>query len=156
MAKKYRVTLSEKEREALHALVKKRSPKAIQVKRAYILLAADESGDQGWPDEQIHATYSVSLRSIERVRQRYVEEGWEMAVHGKKREVFKEKLFDGAVEARLIALRCSDPPEGRARWTLHLLADKMVELAYVETISHESVRQLLKKTRSSPGESNRG
>lgn len=147
MSKKYRVNLTVEEREDLQTLITKRSPKAIQVKRAYILLAADEAGEKHWQDAQIHATYHASIRSIERVRRRFVEEGYEIAVHGKKREVFKEKVFDGEVEARLIALRCSEPPAGRSRWTLELLADKMVELRYVESMSYESVRQLLKKTR---------
>jgi transposase len=156
MAKKYRVTLTDSEREKLQALVKKRDPKALQVKRAYMLLAADELGEKRWPDEQIRSTYGVSLRNIERLRQRWVEDGLDGALQGKKREVFKEKVFDGAVEARLIALRCSDPPAGRVRWTLHLLADQMVALEYVDIISHESVRQILKKTRSSPGRSSPG
>mgnify|MGYP001232231198 CR=1 FL=1 len=146
MAKKYRICLTEKERKDLHTLITKRSPNALQVKRAYILLAADEAGEKRWPDAQIHTTYHMSIRSIERVRQRFVEEGFQVAVHGKKREVFKEKMFDGKVEARLIALRCSEPPVGRARWTLELLADKMVELRYVDAMCYESVRQILKKT----------
>ena len=146
MAKKYHVLLTAQEREALQALVTKRSSPAIQVKRADVLLAADEAGERGWTDEQMSTIYQVSLRSIERIRQRYVEEGWEIAVNGKPREWFKEKRLDGMVEAQLIALRCSEPPRRRARWTLHLLADKMVELNYVEAISHESVRQILKKT----------
>lgn len=146
MAKKYRVRLTDKERHGLHTLITKRSPKSIQVKRAYVLLAADEAGEKHWKDADIHTTYHLSIRSIERIRQRFVEEGFQVAVHGKKREVFKEKVFDGEVEARLIALRCSDPPVGRSRWTLELLADKMVELHYVDAMCYESVRQILKKT----------
>lgn len=145
MAKKYRVNLGNEERKELESLITKRSSKSIEVKRAYILLAADESGDKRWQDEQIHKSYNVSIRSVERVRERYVEDGFCIAVYGKTREVFKEKIFDGKVEAHLIALRCSQVPEGYERWTLKLLADKMVELEYVESISHESVRQLLKK-----------
>lgn len=151
MAKKYRVTLTEKEREQLERVVKKRNPKAIQVKRAYILLAADERGEKRWADDQIRTTYGVSIRSIERLRQRWMEEGLDVALSGKKREVFKEKLFDGRVEAHLLALRCSAPPEGRIRWTLHLLADRMVALEHVPAMSYESVRQILKKTRSNRG-----
>lgn len=147
MAKTYRVSLTDEERQDLHTLITKRSPKSIQVKRAYILLAADDAGEKCWQDTQIHTTYHMSIRSIERVRRRFVEEGYQVALHGKKREVFKEKVFTGDVEARLIALRCSEPPSGRSRWTLELLADKMVELRYVEAMSYESVRQLLKKTR---------
>lgn len=88
----------------------------------------------------------VGQRSIERTRQRFIEEGFKMAVDGKKRSVFKEKKFDGRVEAQLIALRCQSPPSGVQAWTLRLLAEQLVELAVVEEISHESVRQLLKKT----------
>lgn len=156
MAKKYYVRLTEPERERLQAIIKTRSAKSIQVKRAYLLLAADEQGEKNWNDSQICETYQVGRCTIERLRQRFVEEGLDVALRGKKREVFKEKVFDGSVEARLVALRCSEPPAGRAKWTLHLLADKMVELQYVDAISHESVRQILKKTRSSPGASSRG
>lgn len=156
MAKKYRVTLTDEERETLQALIKKRSPTAIQVKRAYVLLAADDLGEKRWGDDQIRTTYGVSIRSIERLRQRWVEEGMAVALYGKKREVFKERRLDGKVEAHLLALRCSEPPNGRIRWTLQLLADRMVALQHVPAISYESVRQILKKTKSSPGRSNRG
>jgi len=147
MAKTYRVSLTDEERQDLQTLITKRSPKSLQVKRAYLLLAADDAGEKRWQDAQIHHTYHLSIRSIERVRRRFVEDGYHVAVYGKKREVFKEKVFDGKVEAQLIALRCSEPPSGRSRWTLELLADKMVELRYVESMSYESVRQILKKTR---------
>jgi len=145
MGKKYRVTLTTAEQQDLQKLIARRSAKALAVKRAYILLAADENGPQQWNDTEISTTYQVGLRTVERVRQRFVEAGLQSAVYGKKREVYKEKVLDGEVEAHLVALRCSDPPNGRARWTLHLLADRMVELQYVPAISHESVRQLLKK-----------
>ena len=126
MAKKYHVTLTDPERETLQTIIKTRSSQSMQVKRAYMLLAADEQGESR-PDEQICETYKVGRCTIERLRQRFVEEGVAVAVKGKKREGFKEKGLDGVVEARLIALRCSAPPDGRARWTLQLLADKMVE-----------------------------
>lgn len=151
MNKKYRVTLTDNERAELAALITRRSEKAVPVKRGYILLAADEYGEKCWSDAQICETYAVGTRTVERVRQRFVEEGFSVAVWGKKREVFKEKLLDGQVEARLLALRCSHPPAGYAKWSLQLLADRMVELEYVEHISRESVRQLLKKTSSSHG-----
>lgn len=146
MSKRYRVTLTDKEQEELETLIKRRSEKAVPVKRAYILLAADENGEKCWTDAQICETYEVGVRTVERLRQRFVEDGFEVAVWGKKREVFKEKVLDGKVEARLVALRCSQSPSGYAKWSLRLLADKMVELAYAEHISHESVRQILKKT----------
>jgi len=151
MGKKYRVTLTAAEQQSLQELIARRSAKALVVKRAYLLLAADENGPQQWNDVQISSTYHVGVRTVERARQRFVEDGFEIAVYGKPREVYSEKVFDGEVEAHLVALRCSDPPAGHARWTLHLLADRMVELNYVPGISHESVRQLLKKTNSSPG-----
>lgn len=91
MTKRYRVQLSITERQALQSLVSQRSSLVPQVKRAYILLAANEAGESGWTDEQMSLTYQISLRSIERVRRGYVEEGWERAVNGKSREVFKEK-----------------------------------------------------------------
>ena len=144
-AKLYRVHLTEEEREELTILIQRRSQKSQQVKRSYVLLAADEHGEKCWKDKQIAQAYGVSVRSIERLRERFVLDGLERALEGKKREVFREKLFTGEVEAKLIALRCSEPPEGYNRWTLQLLADKMVELNYVEHISDESVRQLLKK-----------
>ena len=145
MGKKYRIHLSAQEREALQKIIAKRSEKSQVVKRAYILLAADENGEKRWVDSVISATYGVRVQTVERVRKRFIEEGFSAAVQGKKREIFKEKVFDGEVEAHLVALRCSACPAGYNKWTLHLLAEKLVELKYVESISHESIRQLLKK-----------
>ncbi len=145
MAKIYRVTLTDEERRELSELISRRSEKFLPVRRAYILLAADENGEQGWTDQRICGAYRVSPRTVERTRKRFVTDSFSIAVHGKKREVFKEKILDGEVEARLIALRCSDPPAGYAKWTLELLADRMVELNYAEHISRESVRKILKK-----------
>lgn len=144
--KKYHVTLTESERDQLKAIIAKRKADSQAVKRAYVLLAADEN-QPGWlKDEQIQKIYQVSIRSVERLRERFVEDGLEIALNGKKREKYKEKIFDGAVEAHVVALRCSQPPSGRARWTVRLLAQKMVELSYVETIGRETVRKILKKT----------
>ena len=108
------------------------------------MLAADENGER-MCDREIARCYKVTVRSIEGIRKRFVEEGFCQVVYGKKRTVFKEKLFDGRVEAHLFALRCSAPPKGHSAWTLQLLADHMIRLGYVESISYESVRQLLKK-----------
>lgn len=144
MVKKYVVTLSAAERNELTGVIQRRNEKAQAVKRAYILLSADEKGE-ALSDAEIAARYKVSVRSVEGIRRRFVEEGFSQVVYGKKRTVFKEKRFDGRIEAHLIALRCSDPPDGRSGWTLHLLAGQMVRLGYVESISHESVRQMLKK-----------
>jgi hypothetical protein len=144
MVKKYIVSLMEEEQKELRGIIGKRNEKAQVVKRAYVLLAADENSE-GLCDSEIARRYKVTVRSIEGLRKRLVEEGFAQVVYGKKRTLFKEKLFDGRVEAQLIALRCSDPPKGHSAWTLQLLAGHMVRLGYVEHISYESVRQLLKK-----------
>ena len=154
--KKYHVTLTDEERDQLKAIIAKRKADSQAVKRAYVLLAADEN-QTGWlKDEQIQKTYQVSIRSIERLRERFVEHGLDMALKGKKREKYKDKVFDVAIEAHAVALRCSQPPSGHARWTVRLLAQQMVELQYVETIGRETVRKMLKKTRSSLGGSRVG
>jgi hypothetical protein len=128
----------------LSGIIRRRNEKAQAVKRAYVLVAADENGG-GLCDSKIARRYKMSVRSIEGIRKRFVEEGFIRVVYGKKRTVFKEKTFDGRVEARFIALCCSDPPQGRSAWTLQRLADNMVRLGYVESISYESARQVLKK-----------
>jgi transposase len=158
MPKTYRVRLSEEERASLEEITRKRSQKAEPVKRALVLLAADESeAGPAWTDEEIAAVYPVSLRTVERLRRRLVEHGLERALYGVPRGPKQPaRKFDARTEAHLIALRCSDPPEGHAAWTLQLLADQMVALDYAESISRESVRQLLKKTSSSPGASGSG
>lgn len=146
-AKIYHVDLEESELERLETIVRKRKSTSESVKRSNILLAANRNGDKKWKDTQISEQYQVSTRTIERLRKRYVEEGLDVALKGKPRLNLDKKKFDGEVESKLIALRCSEPEEGRSSWTLQLLADKMVALDYVESISHESVRQLLKKTK---------
>jgi len=151
MPKKYRVKLTDSERSFLQGLINSRSEKSVQVKRSYVLLVTDELGEKVWSDQQINDAYGVSIRSIERLRERLCKDGLDMALKGKPRAVHRNKVLTGDVEARLIALRCSAPPLGHSRWTLHLLADKMVELHYVDHISHESVRRILKKTNLSPG-----
>lgn len=150
-AKIYHIDLEGPEQEKLEAIVKKRKSTSEAVKRAKILLAADRNGDKKWGDAQISQQYEVSTRTIARLRQRYVDEGLGVALNGKPRLNLHKRLFDAEVESKLVALRCSDPEGGRSGWTLQMLADKMVALDYVESISHESVRQILKKTRSSPG-----
>ncbi len=154
--KKYHVTLTSDERQHLQAIIAKRNAKSQAVKRAYVLLAADENQPNWLKDEHIKATYQVSVRSIERLRERFVEDGFEFALKGKKREKYKDVVFDGAVEAHVIALRCSAPPAGYAHWSVRLLAEKMIELNYVETIGRETVRKMLKKTKSSLGGSSHG
>ena len=150
--KKYRVTLTKKEQSELRALIKSGTYKESRGKRAYMLLACDESkGGKKMTDEQIAKAYDVRTRTVERLRKRFVEEGYELALCGKPREVTREKIFDGRVESKLIALRRSEVPAGSNKWSLRLLADKMVELEYVDSISHESVRQILKKHQLKPG-----
>lgn len=156
MAKIYHVDLSAAERAELESIVKKRKSTSEASKRSSILLAADRLGDKVWTDAEISKTYLVSTRTIERLRERFVNEGLGVALAGKPRPNLDKIVFDGEVEAKLVALRCGEPGEGRSRWSLRLLADKMVELSHVEAISHETVRQMLKKTKSSPGGSPNG
>lgn len=148
MAKIYRVTLTDAERDELTEPVARRSGKSPPVRRACILSAADENGEQGWTDLRIREACRVSPSTVERTRKRFVADGFRVAVRGKKREVFREKIPDGKVEARLIALRCGNPPTGYAKRTPELPAGRMVELKYVEHISRESVRKILKKKRA--------
>ena len=146
MNKRYIVRLMPEEREQLKALVSKGQAAAYKIKHANILLMADGDG-QEWADEHIAQALSVHANTVRGVRQRFVEEGLEAAV-GRKRQSRPSRppLLDGEQEARLIALRCSTPPPGHGRWTLHLLADQLVELQVVERISYETVRKALKKT----------
>ena len=147
MTKKYRVTLSGEERDELSALIRKGKANARKLTHARVLLAVDESASgSGRTDEQTAQVLHLSTRTVERVRERFVEQGLAAALLPKPSTRRYERAFDGAQEARLIALACSAPLEGKARWTLRLLAEQAVELKIVETISHESVRQILKKT----------
>jgi len=146
MPKKYIVNLASTEREKLQAIIKK-DKNATKMKRAYVLLAADTSNDgPAMKDQHIHETYGVSIRTIERLRERFVMEGFEIALTGRPSYQVRERKIDGDVEAHLIALTRSEVPDGHDKWTFRLLAEKMVALEYVESISHESVRQVLKKT----------
>ena len=147
MAKKYIVRLSIKEREELERIIKKGRVATYKRQHAQILLKADE-GEKGpkWNDEKISDSYNVSVRTVERVRERLVEKGLESAINRAKQKNVRSRRLDGDQEAKLVALSCSEPPEGRARWTLKLLADKMVELEYVERVCPETVRKTLKKT----------
>src|SRR6516165_4180827 len=146
--KKYRVTLTPEERDRLTALVSAGKRSALTVTRARILLKADQAeGGPAWDDARIAEALDCGLRTVERVRQRFVERGLEPALGRKPQDrPSRERKFDGAAEARLIALACSAPPAGRARWTLKLLADKLVELELFASVSDETVRRVLKKT----------
>jgi len=137
----YIVKLSGEERQTLLDLTRKGEIKARMMKRAMILLKADE----GLTDPEIMAAVNVSRPTVERIRKRFVEGGLEKALHEDPRPGQKRKL-DGRGEAHLIAVACSDPPSGHEHWTLRLLAGRLVELSVVEGISHETVRRTLKKT----------
>jgi transposase len=140
-AKKYIVTLTNEERQELLALTRAGKISARKMKRAQILLKADEN----WKDKDIIAALNASRSTVERMRKRYVEGGLDKALNEDPRPGAKRKL-DGRAEAYLIALACSDPPEDSDHWALRLLADELIELGMVESISHEAVRQYLKKT----------
>jgi len=146
--KKYIVRLSDDERNKLKKMITSGRGPARLFTRARILLKADQSDEgPGWSDEKISEALDVTVQTVERVRKQLVEEGFDAVLTRReyKQKVSRKKI-DGEVEARLIALSCSEPPAGRARWTLRLLADKIVELGYLESISHEAIRQTLKKT----------
>jgi transposase len=151
--KKYKVTLTTDERQSLHDLIAAGKAAAKRLSHARILLKADAApGGPAWADDRIAEAVEVNVRTVERVRQRFVEQGLDAALVRKQQDrPSRERKLDGAGEARLIALACSEPPQGRSGWTLQLLADRLVELHVVDAISDESVRQVLKKTRSSRG-----
>ncbi len=142
MRKKYIVTLTESEREALREIISTGKGAARRLAHARILLKAD----QGLTDEAIVEAVEVSRPTVERVRRRLVEEGMDSALHPNKPDKPRLRKLDGRAEAHLIALACSGPPQGQVRWTLRMLADKMVELEYVDSLSYETVRRTLKKT----------
>jgi transposase len=146
--KKYIVTLTAEERQALHELIAAGKAAALKLAHARILLKADAAeGGPDWPDGRIAEAIEVSVATIERVRQRFVEQGLEAALVRKRQaRPSRERTLDGRAEAHLIALACSQPPDGRKAWTMQLLADKLVELEVVPTISDETVRRSLKKT----------
>ena len=149
--KKYLVTLTADEREHLRALITAGKAAAKKLSHARILLKADSAdGGPAWTDETIAEALDVSTDTVARVRQRFVEEGLAAALVRKKQDrPSRERVLDGAAEARLLAVACSGPPGGRTAWTLKLLADKLVELEVVESVSTETVRRALKKTQSS-------
>lgn len=146
---RYRVTLTYDERAQLMQIIKKGGHKSQKVRRALILLNCDQ-GEYGEQErstnEEIANMLKVGLRTVERVKKRFVEEGLEVALNGKTSSRVYSRKLDGEAEAHLIALCCGEAPEGHSRWTLKLLADKMVELEYVDSVSREAVRQVLKKT----------
>lgn len=152
MALLYRVTLSEAQRAKLRTLVGSGTAPATRVTRARILLKADHGeGGPAWTDAAIVTALDVDRSTVLRVRRQFVTDGLATTLARKPPDRSYERTLDGRQEAQLVALTCGAPPDGHARWTLRLLADELVRLEVVDTISHETVRQTLKQTRSSRG-----
>ena len=156
--KKYIVTLTEDEHEMLSELTKKGKHGSQKILNALILLCCDEGEfqDKRSSNKEISHVLKISMKKIDRVKKRFVEEGMDIALNGRKGSRIYKKIADGDFEARLIALSCGKPPEGRARWTLRLLAEKAVELNYADSVSHETVRRVLKKTKPNLGKEKGG
>jgi len=149
---KYRIALTKAERAELMSIIGKGHHSSQTYRSAYVLLNCDEGKySQKMTNEQISQVLKVGMRTIDRVKKRYVEGGLEAVLERKPSSRVYEKIVDGDLEAHLIALSCSKPPKGFAKWSLRLLADKMVELNYTDRISYETVRRVLKKTNSGPG-----
>lgn len=154
---KYIIRLTDEERTQLTELISTGRRAASVLTRARVLLKADASaGGPGWSDQEIAEAVETSLSSVHRVRQAFVEEGLAAALARQRPTGRQYRKLDGAQEARLVALTCSAPPEGRARWTLQLLADRLVELEVVDAIGRECVRTTLKKTTSNRGRRSSG
>ncbi len=149
--KKYIVELTSEERKQLQQLVKKGKVLGYKIRHAQMLLKADQ-GNKGpsWPDVQVAEVFAAHVTTVERLRKRFVEQGLEAALERNKRNNYARKL-DGNGEAHLIAIACSDPPTGRSEWSLRLLADRLVELSVVDSISYMTVSRTLKKTNLSRG-----
>lgn len=155
---KYRLSLTAEEREELNAIVKKGRHSSHKVLNALILLNCDEQAPmrRTLKEQQIADVLNISAMKLYRVKQRFVEEGLEIALNGRKGQRVYEKRADGEFEAHLVALSCSTPPPGHERWSLRLLADKVVELQYIDSVSYETVRRVLKKTNLNPGKRSGG
>lgn len=152
MAYPYRVLLTDDQRAELRTRVGSGPAPARQLTRARILLKADHgAGGPGWSDAAIARALDINPSTVLRVRQQFVRVGLTATLERKRPDRLYPRRLDGETEAKLIAVACSDPPEGQARWSLRLLADELVHLEVVDAISYETVRQTLKKTRSSPG-----
>ena len=145
MPKKFIVRLTEEERETLAGIVAKFKGSSQKVRRAQVLLKADVDGP-AWTDARIAEAFGCRTQTVENVRERFVVEGFDVTLHGKPRETPRSKLLDGEQEAKVIAMRLGSPPSGFSNWTLRLLAEQVVTLEIVETISYETVRRTLKKT----------
>jgi hypothetical protein len=154
--KRYVVRLTDEQRANLEALVRSGRAHARKLLYGRILLKADADGPDHWTDERIAEAFEVSTATVARERRRFWEEGLEVALMPRKPGRPRRRVLDGRAEAHLMALSCSEPPEGRERWSLRLLADRMVELGHADALSYETVRRTLKKTRSSPTSSASG
>jgi transposase len=149
---RYKVTLTREEHEQLKAVLGKGKHSSQQYKNACILINSDEGAwGRKLANEQISQVLQINTKTVERVKQRFVEEGFDECMDRKPYPKKGPIKTDGDFEAHLVALSCSEAPEGYARWSLRMLADKMIELKYTDSISHETVRQVLKKTKSSRG-----
>lgn len=155
-AHKVVVRLEAGQREALSRIVKTGTHPAAMVRRAHVLLKTDANGPDGWPDERIAEALSTSRMTVQRVRQQFAREGLDATLHRKRPTGRQYRKLDGKQEAQLVAIACSPPPEGRGRWTMKLMADKLVEMEVVESIDPATVCRTLKKMRSSPGSSSSG
>lgn len=145
MPKKYIVRLTDAERRTLRETVSKLKGSSQKVRRAQVLLKADADGPN-WIDVDIAEAYGCRVQTVENIRERFITEGFESTLHGKARSLPRPKLLDGEQEAKVIAMRLGPPPTGFANWTLRLLAERVVALEIVDSISHETVRRTLKKT----------
>jgi len=145
MRKKYIVRLTKAQRKSLAVVLAKGSAKATELRRAHILLKADSAGP-GWSDARIAEAFACHPRTVEGVRRRFCERGLDSLRHKAQRKPPRKPVFDGEAAARLTTLACSQAPEGHARWTLRLLAERAVQLEIVDAVSHETVRKVLKKT----------
>ena len=154
---RYKVTLTQEEHEACKSMLSKGKHTSQQYRNACILINSDE-GPQGnkFSTDQSAQVVQINPKTVERVKQRFVEEGFDECLDRKPYPKMGPKKADGDFEAHLVALSCSEAPEGYARWSLRMLADKMVELEYTDSISHETIRQVLKKTKSNRGGSKGG
>jgi hypothetical protein len=156
--KRYKVTLQREERDALEAITRKGSHHSQRVVNALVLLNCDEGefNEHRTRGVDVADVLRISMRKVDRVKKRFVEEGLEAALGSRQGQRVHERKADGDFEAHLVALSCSKPPQGFSRWSLRLLADRVVELRYIDNVSHETIRRVLKKTKSNPGRKSAG
>ena len=149
---KYKVTLTESERKELASIISKGKTQGYRIRHAQILLAVDDIlENREWTDKKIAKAYSTTEKSVGNLRRRFVEKGFTAALERQKRETPPKIKIDGETAAKIVALTCSNAPEGRSQWTLRLLADKVVELGIMDSVSHTAIADCLKKTRLSHG-----